>query len=56
MDEIYSLFIDNFEMLLDKCVKNIWKMFDFLIGIRMEMYFIRKILLSYMEFIGLCFL
>ncbi|CAN7109257.1 unnamed protein product [Brassica rapa subsp. narinosa] len=54
VDEIYSLFIDNPEMLSDKCVKNIRKTLDFLIGIRMETHFIRKILLSHTELIGSC--
>ncbi|KAJ0239295.1 Mitochondrial transcription termination factor family protein [Hirschfeldia incana] len=54
VDEIYSLFIDNPEMLSDKCVKNIRKTLDFLIAIRMETHFIRKILLSHMERIGSC--
>uniref|UniRef100_A0A1J3JD57 Transcription termination factor MTEF18, mitochondrial n=2 Tax=Noccaea caerulescens TaxID=107243 RepID=A0A1J3JD57_NOCCA len=54
VNEIYRLFIDNPEMLSDKCVMNIRKTLDFLIGIRMETQFIRKILLSHMEVIGSC--
>ncbi|CAH8345683.1 unnamed protein product [Eruca vesicaria subsp. sativa] len=54
VNEIYRLFIDNPEMLSDKSVKNIGKTLDFLIAIRMETHFIRKILLSHMERIGSC--
>ncbi|KAG7546882.1 Transcription termination factor mitochondrial/chloroplastic [Arabidopsis suecica] len=54
VNEIYRLFIDNPEMLSDKCVKNIQKTLDFLIAIRMETQFITKILLSHMELIGSC--
>ncbi|CAH2078513.1 unnamed protein product [Thlaspi arvense] len=54
VNEIYRLFIDNPEMLSDKRVKNIRKALDFLIAVRMETQFIRKILLSHMELIGSC--
>ncbi|ESQ55398.1 hypothetical protein EUTSA_v10024740mg [Eutrema salsugineum] len=54
VNEIYRLFIDNPEMLSDKCVKNIRKTLDFLVAIRMETQFIRKTLLSHMELIGTC--
>lgn len=54
VNEIYRLFIDNPEMLSDKCVRNIQKTLNFLIAIRMETQFITKILLSHMELIGSC--
>ncbi|KAL1195112.1 Transcription termination factor MTEF18 [Cardamine amara subsp. amara] len=54
VNEIYRLFIDNPEMLSDKCVKNIQKTLDFLFAIKMETQFITKILLSHMELIGSC--
>ncbi|CAN8325286.1 unnamed protein product [Cochlearia groenlandica] len=52
VNEIYRLFIDNPDMLSDKCVRNIQKTLDFLMAIRMETQFITKILLSHMELIG----
>ncbi|XP_010538607.1 PREDICTED: transcription termination factor MTEF18, mitochondrial isoform X2 [Tarenaya hassleriana] len=54
MNEIYSLFIDNPEMLSDKFMKNLWKTLDFLIDIEMEMQFISNILLTRMKLVGSC--